>query len=254
MNFIGLVFLRPENDLEEVLAPFDSDDYWEFVDLTSEIKKEYEKLPDTCPSEGIYTRVEDVTDFVNKLWDEAVDEPDTEYEGIWKPYTKQDFPTPADIAKERGLAVIPDETKRDGLRFERSYEDYWIFAPSKEKYPTLDDFAREYHSYIKRDNKFGYFHNPNEKFVDSDDRNGFVVLTQERLTEIDWESTDTIPFCFVDAEGVWHEKGKSWWGMIIYEKTKRVWEAELKDYVKSLLTDPEAEEIEVYTIDFNGVE
>ena len=55
-HFIGLVFLRPQDDLDEVLAPFNEQDeeYMEFVDKTDEIKAEYNKLPETCPSEGTF--------------------------------------------------------------------------------------------------------------------------------------------------------------------------------------------------------
>ena len=51
-HFIGLVFLRPSDDLDEVLAPFNEQDeeFMEFVDKTDEVKEAWEKIPETCPS------------------------------------------------------------------------------------------------------------------------------------------------------------------------------------------------------------
>ena len=42
-HFIGLVFLRPGDDLENVLAPFNEQDeeYMEFVDKTDEVKEKW---------------------------------------------------------------------------------------------------------------------------------------------------------------------------------------------------------------------
>lgn len=264
-HFIGLVFMRPDNDLEETLAPFDeqNEDYFEFVDKTDEVKAEYEKLPDTCPSGGTYTEIIDRTDLVNEIWDNAVDElnPEDEKE-FWKPYTKKDYPTPADIAKDKNYDIVPDETKRNGLRFEQKVERNWEYQPSKEKYPTLKDYATEYHGYTKRAGKYGYVHNPNAKwdwYAEDGGRWGAFLKRKDGgmtsvdlLTEIDWESDENVPFCFVNAEGEWIEKGEmGWWGMTSNEKKTKDWHTEFKEYVRSLLADPEAEDIEVYAVDFH---
>lgn len=255
--------MRPENDLEQTLAPFDeqNEDYFEFVDKTDVVKAEYEKLPDTCPKEGTFTDIIDRTDLVNEIWDNAADELDPEDEKeFWKPYTKKEFPTPADIAKDKKYDIIPDETKRNGLRFEQKVERDWANQPSKEKYPTLKDFAAEYYGYTKRAGKYGYSHNPNAKwdwYSDGGRWDGYIVnrngncTNAEVLTEVDWDKTNT-PFCFVNAEGEWIEKAEmGWWGMTSNEKKTADWNTEFKEYVRSLLADPEAEEIEVYAVDFH---
>ena len=112
--------MRPDADLDETLAPFNEQDeeYMEFVDKTDEVKEKWDKMPESCPSEGTFIEEIDRTDMVNEVWDEAADTLSPEDEdSFWKPYTKDKYPTPADIAKDKGYEVVPDETKRDGVRF-----------------------------------------------------------------------------------------------------------------------------------------
>lgn len=271
-HFIGLVFLRPDANLEYTLAPFNEQDeeYMEFVDKTDELKAEYDKLPDTCPSEGTFTEELDRTDMVNEIWDNAVDELSEEEEKeFWKPYTKKEYPTPSDIAKDKGYDIVPDESKRDGVRFVQKIERKWEYEGSKEKYPTLDKFAKDYYGYRKVNGRYGYMSNPNAKwdwYTEGGRWGGYIFKKEggttdcELLTEVDWDKMfskdedgyDHIPFCFVDDEGVWHEKGEmGWWAMVANEKPKDDWHAEFKDYVNALLADKEASEIEVWAIDYH---
>jgi hypothetical protein len=262
-HFIGLVFLRPSDDLDEVLAPFNEQDgtFMEFVDKTDEVKEKWEKIPATCPSEGTFTEEIDRTDLVNEIWDEAEDTAPAEDENtLWKPYTKDKFPTPADIAKDKGYKVVPDETKRDGVRFVQEYEAKWEYEPSKEKYPTIDKLAKEYFGYRKVNGKYGYMYNPNAKYdwySEGGRWSGYLTNKEgkttncELLTEVDWDKTDT-PFCFVNANGEWIERGQmGWFAMVANEKNKETWEEEFKAYVQSLLNDEQASEIEVYAIDYH---
>ena len=166
-HFIGLVFLRPDDDLEDVLAPFNEQDetFMEFVDKTDEVKKKWEEIPATCPSEGTYIEEIDRTDLINEIWDKAEDALSPEDEGaFWKPYTKDKYPTPADIAKDKEYEVVPDETKRNGVRFVQKVTRNWEHKPSKEKFHTIDEFAREYFDYRKVNGRYGYMHNPNAKY------------------------------------------------------------------------------------------
>ena len=146
-HFIGLVFVNPmECDIDEMLAPFNEQDeeYMQFVDKTDEVKAEYDKLPESCPNEGTFTEEIDRTDEVNKIWDEAPDEPEEgSEERFWKPYTKKEYPTPTDIALNKDFEVVPDETKRNGVRFVQKVVREWRLEASKEKYPTLDAYAKE---------------------------------------------------------------------------------------------------------------
>lgn len=262
-HFIGLVFLRPSDDLEEVLAPFNEQDetFMEFVDKTDEVKEKWEKIPETCPSEGTFTEEIDRTDLINEIWDKAESFLSPEEEnGIWTPYTKDKFPTPADIAKDKGYKFVPDETKRDGVRYVQEYEAKWEYEPSKEKYPTIDLLAKEYFGYRKVNGKYGYMSNPNAKYdwyCEGGRWSGYIAnkegngTNQELLTEVDWDKTDT-PFCFVNADGEWIEKGQmGWFGMVANEKKKGAWGEEFKAYVQSLLAEPDANEIEVYAIDYH---
>jgi hypothetical protein len=262
-HFIGLVFLRPSDDLEEVLAPFNEQDeaFMEFVDKTDEVKEKWEKIPETCPSEGTFTEEIDRTDMVNEIWDEAEDVfPPEKEDALWRPYTKDKYPTPADIAKDKGYKVVPDETKRDGVRFVQEYEAKWEYEPSKEKYPTIDKLAKDYFGYRKVNGKYGYMSNPNAKYdwySEGGRWNGYLTNKEgnttncELLTEVDWDKTDT-PFCFVNDNGEWIERGQmGWFAMVANEKKKETWVEEFKSYVQSLLNDKEASEIEVYAIDYH---
>lgn len=262
-HFIGLVFLRPDADLEETLAPFNEQDeeYMEFVDKTDEVKEKWEKIPATCPSEGTFTKEIDRTDEVNEVWDEAEDVlPKEKEDALWMPYTKDKYPTPADIAKDKGYKIVPDETKRDGVRFVQEYEAKWEYEPSKEKYPTIDLLAKEYFGYCKVNGRYGYMSNPNAKYdwySEGGRWSGYLTNKEgkttdcELLTKVDWDKTD-IPFCFVNDNGEWIEKGQmGWFAMVANEKKKETWDEEFKSYVQSLLNDEQASEIKVYAIDYH---
>ena len=262
-HFIGLVFLRPDADLDNVLAPFNEQDeeYMKFVDKTDEVVAEYSKLPDSVPSSGTYIHEIDCTDIVNKIWDEAPDEIDDEEDRVWKPYTKKGFPTPTDIAKNKKYDIIPDETKRNGMRFVQKMEREWANEPSREKYPTIDDFACEYYGYEKTyEGKYGYYDNPNAKwdwYQEGGRWDGYLTNKEgnktdnDYLTEIDWDKVD-VPFCFIDTDGGWNEKGQmGFWAMVSNEKKKSDWETEFKEYVKRLSNEDDADEIEVVAVDFH---
>ena len=262
-HFIGLVFLRPDADLDETLAPFNEQDefYMQFVDKTDEVKAGFEKLPESCPSDGTFIEEIDRTDLVNEIWDNAADTLSPEDEdSFWKPYTKDKYPTPADIAKDKEYEIVPDETKRDGVRFVQKVERKWEYEPSKEKYPTLDAYAKDYHGYCKVNGRYGYMSNPNAKYdwySEGGRWSGYLTNKEDKttdielLTEVDWDKTD-IPFCFVNAEGEWIERGEmGWFAMVADEKPKADWDAEFKAYVQSLLAEPDANEIVVYAIDYH---
>ena len=259
-HFIGLVFLRPDADLEETLAPFNEQDefYMQFVDKTDEVKDAYAKLPNTCPSEGTFVEEIDRTEMVNQIWNEAADTLSPEDEdAFWKPYTKDKYPTPADIARDKGYEVVEDE---NGVRFAQKVTREWKYEATLEKYPTLDNYAKEYYGYRKVNGRYGYMSNPNAKwdwYSEGGRWEGYLTNKEgnktnvDLLTEVDWDKTD-IPFCFVSAEGEWIERGEmGWWAMVSNEKKAEDWDAEFKSYVQSLLAEPDANEIEVYAIDYH---
>lgn len=281
-HFIGLVFVPGDNDLDTMLLPYDEQtedpDYLEFEDCTQEVKDLFAKLPDTLPSEGKFQELIDRTEEVQKIWKEAPDQLSEEQEkAFWKPYNKKDYPTPSDIAKDKEYIITPDESKEGGFRFEQEVERDYKYEPTKEKYPTIGQLAKDYFGYHKRtldgEVQYGYTHNPQAKwdwYVKGGRWSGYIFKKEggttdyAMLTEVDWdkmfqkdeEGYDHIPFCFVDREGSWHEKGEmGWWAMVSNEKKKDDWHGEFKEYVLSLVEEeanlPEEERTTVYAIDFH---
>ena len=271
-HFIGLVFVNPmEAGLDEMLEPFgeENEDYFSFEDCTDEVKKAYDELPDELPESGEYWREIDRTEEINKIWDEAPEELDEEQENsFWKPYTKKDYPTPAEIAKDKDYEIVPDETQRNGVRFVQRMKDNYANTPNKKKYNyDIDEFANRWFGYKKVNGRYGYRHNPNAKwdwYVDGGRWSGYLINKEgnktdcDLLTEIDWDKQE-VPFCFVDTDGVWHEKGEmGWWAMVSNEKKKGDWHEEFKAYVQSLLAEaydedgnPYEDGVQVYAVDFH---
>jgi hypothetical protein len=70
----------------------------------------------------------------------------------------------------------------------------------------------------------------------------------------DGESWNRTPFCLVDTDANWHEKGEmGWWACVSNEKDADVWDEEVKSYIKHLqeLPEEEREKIAVYAVDFH---
>lgn len=68
---------------------------------------------------------------------------------------------------------------------------------------------------------------------------GSIKETNEAYVyEIDWEymkENKYSPFCFIDEDGDWHEKGEmGWFGMSFNEQSDESWDAEYEDYLKEV--------------------
>lgn len=265
-HFIGLVFVPQNTDLETMLEPFNEQDeaYMEFVDKTDEVEREYAELRDSCPKEGTFIEEIDRTDLINEIWDKAKDKLDEEDENsFWQPYTKDEYPTPMYIAKDKGYKIVPDETKRDGVRYVQKFEAKWEYEPSREKYPTLDAYAKNYYGYRKLNGRYGYMSNPNGKYdyyseggrwANEIIRKDGATSNSEYIEDIDWKrmfSEGHVPYVIVDNEGVWHEKGQmGWFGLALNEKPHKDWNEEVKSYVDKMLSDFD-EDMLVVAVDFH---
>lgn len=221
-HFIGLVFVNTEKDnLEDLLAPYDeqSEDekYVEFADCMDEIQERFDSLPEK---------------------DERLDE--------------------------------------NG--------NPWPYPCDKEHYPTFESLAEDWFGYCKNaDGIYGYTSNPNAKwdwYATGNRWSGYLLgkdgkeHDELKFDDVDWEKmfkkvektytnykgkketyiSSHIPFCLVDTDGNWHEKGEmGWWCCVSKEKEKDVWDDEVKMYVKHLAELPEEERkaIVVYAVDFH---
>ena len=83
--------------------------------------------------------------------------------------------------------------------------------------------------------------------------NGFLVLKERKedgsiievneayFNEIDWDymkEWNRIPFCFVDEDGEWYEKGEmGWFAMVTNEMEKDTWQATFEEYINTVEDD-----------------
>ena len=82
---------------------------------------------------------------------------------------------------------------------------------------------------------------------------GFLVLKERKedgsiievneayFKEIDWDymkEWNRIPFCFVNEDGEWYEKGEmGWFGMVTNELEKDIWRATFEEYISTVEDD-----------------
>lgn len=66
-------------------------------------------------------------------------------------------------------------------------------------------------------------------------------VNQARFSEIDWDymfNNNKIPFCYVEVDGEWCEKGEmGWFGLVSNESDESSWNSQFKDYVRFLDDD-----------------
>ena len=149
----------------------------------------------------------------------------------------------------------------------------WPYPCDKEHYPTFESLAEDWFGYTKNaDGIYGYSHNPDAKwdwYAIGNRWNGYIIgkdggnHNSLDFDKVDWdkmfvpEDGDTwnrIPFCLVDTDGTWHEKGEmGWFGMSFDDKDEDVWGSEVKTYIQQLteLPEEEREAIVVYAVDFH---
>lgn len=121
-----------------------------------------------------------------------------------------------------------------------SYEQAW-------------EVVKEWGYKMDKDENLLTTYNPNSKWdwYEVGGRwSGFLVLKERNsdgsiketneayVYEIDWEymkENKYSPFCFIDEDGDWHEKGEmGWFGMSFNEQSDESWDAEYEDYLKEV--------------------
>lgn len=65
-----------------------------------------------------------------------------------------------------------------------------------------------------------------------------IEANEAYCDEIDWEyllKEKFTPFCYIDLDGDWHEKGEmGWFACVTNEKGQNCWDQEFKDFIESL--------------------
>lgn len=73
---------------------------------------------------------------------------------------------------------------------------------------------------------------------DRDEEGNPIETNAAYFDEIDWEyllKEKFTPFCYIDLDGDWHEKGEmGWFACVTNEKGKDCWDEEFKDFIESL--------------------
>lgn len=139
-------------------------------------------------------------------------------------------------------------------------------------YPTIEALADDWFGYKKEGDEYGYLSNPNAKWdwwAEGNRWDGYIFGKGGgqhnclEFDEVDWDKMftkenengyDHIPFCYVDMDGHWAEKGEmGWWAIVSNEKEPETWEEEVKSFVKHVQEMPDyvRKNILVYAIDFH---
>ena len=169
--------------------------------------------------------------------------------------------------KEEAIKQVKDNHKSryDNAKLKISdadpYSEYrTMFQKILDKGPTLTDIeaweiAKEWGYEIDEDENLLSTYNPEAKwdwysiggrwsnylFLKELDEEGKRLTADEAyFNEIDWDymiQQNHIPFCFVDWDGDWHEKGQmGWFAMTSNEKEDDTWIEEFKSYIEDLKT------------------
>lgn len=124
-----------------------------------------------------------------------------------------------------------------------SYEDAW-------------EVVKKWGYKIDDDENLTSTYNPNSKWdwyciggrwdgflqlKEKDENGNSIKSNQACYKEIDWDymfEKDIIPFCFIDHDGEWYEKGSmGWWGFVSDEKDNDEWINKFKNYISELDED-----------------
>lgn len=120
-----------------------------------------------------------------------------------------------------------------------SYEDAWEQAKnwgykvdSKENLVTTynPNSKWDWYSVGGRWNNYIYL-------KEKDPEGNPIQVNQAYFDEIDWDYMleHKIPFCFVDEDGEWHERGEmGWWACVTNEKPESDWNQMFREYVQSI--------------------
>ena len=72
---------------------------------------------------------------------------------------------------------------------------------------------------------------------EKDDEGNAIQVNQAYFDEIDWEYMieHKTPFCFVDLDGEWNERGEmGWWACVNNEKPESDWNQMFREYIQSI--------------------
>lgn len=147
----------------------------------------------------------------------------------------------------------------------------WAYPCDKEHYPTIEKLAEDWYGYHYDEDAhaYGYAYNPSAKWdwysiggrwsgwlFDKAEGHEYNML---KFDDVDWEKMfaedwNHVPFCVVDTDGGWHEKGEMGrFAFVSNEKGEDEWADEVTHYVQTIanLPDEKRANIMVYVVDFH---
>lgn len=190
-HFVGIVFTKVHEEIDEVLSPFDEN---------LEVDPYRDKSPD------------ELTDWALEM-----------VEG-WRDYIAKNLGSEDKYCHDRA------EELQNTILMYNNFESPKDYKTLIEKYHTLDDEGYSISTYNPQSQwdwySVGGRWNGDILHAGSYDTN---QARKEELTQIN------TPYCFVDLDGIWHERGEmGWWGMSFNEQSKEAWEKEFREYLKSV--------------------
>lgn len=188
-------------------------------------------------------------------WEDNLDQ---YYEGLevesYIKYTKQEAIERAKKSQESNYEYAIKEIKSDSIGPERLKQlnkiiDRGMCISDKVAWELVKDWGYK----IDENDNLLTTYNPNSKWdwysiggrwdgflvLKERDENGNIIETnQAKFNEIDWEymlEHKYSPFCFVDWDGNWYEKGEmGWFGIAFDEKPNDTWEDVYKKFLKTV--------------------
>lgn len=145
-------------------------------------------------------------------------------------------------------ALDDSELSKRSLQYYQDVVDRGIFISYEDAWEVAKDWGYD----IDEAENLVTTYNPNSKWdwysmggrwdnyiylKEKDDAGNAIQVNQAYFDEIDWEYMieHKTPFCFVDLDGEWNERGEmGWWACVNNEKPESDWNQMFREYIQSI--------------------